>query len=85
MNGYFACNVCLCIVPGRPLEVRAGCLISLELELQDIVNHCVGAENLTQVLWKNSQCSYLLSHFFSPNSNAFLNSIYPKPRRLMEL
>ena len=28
----------------------------LELELQMIVNSLVGAENLTWVFWKNSQC-----------------------------
>lgn len=30
----------------------------LEPEIQMFVNRCVGAGNLTLVLWKNSQCCY---------------------------
>ena len=35
----------------------------LELELQMVVSHCVGAENQAQVLHKRSMCSFLFLWF----------------------
>jgi hypothetical protein len=37
----------------------------LELELQMVVSHHVGAEAQTQVLYKSNKCSKLLSHLSS--------------------
>lgn len=57
MVGCFACksvyqvyNPGICGIPKKPLG-------PLELELQIVVSHYVGAGNLTQVVWKSSQCS----------------------------
>lgn len=49
-----------------PLEVRRKCQNPLELELGKIVTCQVGAGKLG-ILWKSSQCSYLLSRLFSPS------------------
>lgn len=33
-----------------------------ELELLKVLSHPIGAGNRIRALWKNNQCSYLLSH-----------------------
>lgn len=40
----------------------------LELELEVVPGHYVGAGNWTQVPWKSSQCSWPPSHLFSPST-----------------
>lgn len=38
----------------------------LGLALQTVVSHHVDSGNQIHVLWKSTQCSYLLSHLFQP-------------------
>ena len=56
MYGYFVCMyVCVLCVPGTGGgQKRASYL--LELELQMVVNHHVGAGNQTQACWESGQC-----------------------------
>ena len=53
----FCLHVCLCEA-----------VVVLELELQTGVSCHVGAGNRTLILWENSQRSFLLSHFCSPQT-----------------
>lgn len=57
-GGFFAWtyDYCIYMVP-RTFEDQNRTLDSLELELEVIAGHYVGAGNWTQVLWKNNQCS----------------------------
>jgi hypothetical protein len=59
----YVCVSCVWLVP---MAVRRGHRNPLELELEMIVSHHVGAGNQIQVLWKSSQCAYLLSHLPMP-------------------
>ena len=56
MYGYFVCMyVCVPCVPGAGGgQKRASYL--LELELQMVVNHHVGAGKQTQACWESGQC-----------------------------
>lgn len=60
--------LCICLVP---TEAREGCWFPLEVELQEVMNHCVSAENHTQVLWKRSQCYRQCLQLLSPVSIPF--------------
>lgn len=47
----------------------------LEMELQTVVSHCVGAGNRNQVLWKNSQWVFFLSEL---QSSFFYLDFFPQ-------
>lgn len=53
-----------CVCRGRKASADP-----LELPLWKVGSHPLGARNWTQVLCKNSKCSYLLSHLSSPERN----------------
>lgn len=59
--------MCLCItyVPAA-LRDQKGVLGPLELELEMAVSYPVVARNQTSVLWKNTQCPYLLNSLDCP-------------------
>lgn len=48
------CMKCTKFVPGTHGSQKR--ILSLELELQMAVSHCMGAENYTWVLHKNKKC-----------------------------
>lgn len=58
-------------MPAWCLKVQRRVPDPLELELQAVVNHHVGAGNRAQALCKSSKYSYLLSHFLAPYSTCF--------------
>lgn len=68
--------VCIICMPGACRGSR-GALDNLELKLQMNVNHHMGAENQSWILWKSNQCSLLSSHLCSPEIWHF---IYGSPR-----
>lgn len=52
---------------------RSEALGPLELKLQIAVSYHVGAGIWPQLLWKSSQCAWLLNHFFRPHLNCSCN------------
>lgn len=73
-------STCVGVLPaclGRVPGARGGqksLFESLELELQIVVSHRVGAGIVPQVLYRDSQCSYQFIHLPNPRSASVLKS-----------
>ena len=88
---WMFCIQFMFLVPG---EVKEG-METLELELQTIMTHFMGPRTQTWVLWKSSQCSWLLGHLSSPtfplttpllmNTSSFLSNGVPCTQAGFEL
>lgn len=66
----YQCFACLCLctsgIPGASGVQKGASSDPLGLELQTVVNCCLGAGNQTWILHKSSQCSQPVSHLSCP-------------------